>query len=84
MTVDFTYLVPGMGLVTKFCANEHEKLGSAKDAIFLNELRYCQFRIKESVKILIVHFLKNTQIRSKNEISFPTLRPQSSWPDIPI
>ena len=81
--VDLTYLVPGMELVTKFCVKENEKLGSTKSLMFLNETRNCQFRIKELVKILFVHFLKNTRVRSKNEISFPTLRLRSSWPNIP-
>jgi len=82
--LDLTYLVQGMGLVTRFCAKENEKLGSTKGLMLLNEMRNCQFRIKELVKILVVHFLKNTQIRSKNEISFPTVGLQSSWPNIPI
>ena len=69
-----------------FVQGKMKKLGSTKDLMFLNEQRNCQFRIKELVKILVVHFffLKNTHIRSKNEISFPTFRLQSSWPNMPI
>ena len=84
VVVDLMYLVPGMELVTKFYAKENEKLGLTEGLMFLDESRNCKFRTKELVKILVVHFSKNKQIRSKNEISFPNLRPQSSWTDIRV
>ena len=72
--VDHSNLVPDMEIVTKFYAKESQISGSTKGLTFLNELRKCEFPIKELVKILVVHFLKNTQSRSKIEISYPSLR----------